>query len=63
VVNAGSIITEEDGEEGINGAAVAAYRASIDTGEPSPERKLAAMFVKTSLGDLGLVTAGLDEMV
>jgi hypothetical protein len=44
--NAGSI-TEEDGEEGIN-AAVAAYRASIDSGEPLPERKLAAMFGRTS---------------
>ena len=35
-------------EEDINMAAVAAYRASIDSGEPLSERKLAAMFGKTS---------------
>ena len=29
-------------------AAVAAYRTSIDTGRPLSERKLAAMFGKTS---------------
>jgi hypothetical protein len=38
----------EDREEDINVAAVAAYRASIDTGRPLSERKLAAMFGKTS---------------
>ena len=32
----------------VNTAAVAAYRASIDTGRPLSERKLAAMFGKTS---------------
>ena len=35
-------------EEKINAAAVAAYRASIDSGEPISERRLAAMFGKTS---------------
>jgi hypothetical protein len=35
-------------EEKVNGAAVAAYRASIDSGEPISERRLAAMFGKTS---------------
>ena len=40
--------TSEDSEEDINVAAVAAYRASIDTGKPLSERKLAAMFGKTS---------------
>ena len=34
--------------EDINEAAVAAYRASIDSGKPLSERKLAAMFGKTS---------------
>ena len=38
----------EDSEEDINAAAVAAYRASIDSGKPLSERKLAAMFGKTS---------------
>jgi Protein of unknown function (DUF2637) len=38
----------EDREEDINMAAVAAYRTSIDTGRPLSERKLAAMFGKTS---------------
>jgi hypothetical protein len=38
----------EDREEDINVAAVAAYRTSIDTGRPLSERKLAAMFGKTS---------------
>ena len=38
----------EDGAEDINKAAVAAYRASIDSGKPLSERKLAAMFGKTS---------------
>jgi hypothetical protein len=32
----------------VNTAAVAAYRASLDTGAPLSERKLAAMFGKTS---------------
>jgi Protein of unknown function (DUF2637) len=40
--------TGEDHEEGVNVAAVAAYRASIDTGRPLSERRLAAMFGKTS---------------
>jgi Protein of unknown function (DUF2637) len=35
-------------EEDINVAAVAAYRATIDSGKPLSERKLAAMFGKTS---------------
>jgi hypothetical protein len=35
-------------EEDLNVAAVAAYRTSIDTGRPLSERKLAAMFGKTS---------------
>jgi hypothetical protein len=38
----------EDRDEDINEAAVAAYRTSIDTGRPLSERKLAAMFGKTS---------------
>jgi Protein of unknown function (DUF2637) len=38
----------EDREEDINVAAVAAYRASIHTGKPLSERRLAAMFGKTS---------------
>jgi hypothetical protein len=38
----------EDREEDINVAAVAAYRTSIDIGRPLSERKLAAMFGKTS---------------
>ena len=38
----------EDREEDINEAALAAYRTSIDTGRPLSERKLAAMFGKTS---------------
>jgi hypothetical protein len=35
-------------EEKVNAAAVAAYRASIDNGKPISERRLAAMFGKTS---------------
>jgi len=38
----------EDSEEDINAAAVAAYRTSIDTNGPLSERRLAAMFGKTS---------------
>lgn len=38
----------EDRNEDVNMAAVAAYRTSIDTGRPLSERKLAAMFGKTS---------------
>jgi hypothetical protein len=38
----------EDGAVGINEAAVAAYRASIDSGRPLSERKLAALFGKSS---------------
>ena len=41
-------VISEDREENINVAAVAAYRTSIDTGRPLSERKLAAMFGKTS---------------
>lgn len=44
----GVCTTGEDREEEINVAAVAAYRTSIDTGRPLSERKLAAMFGKTS---------------
>ncbi len=44
----GAGTTGEDREEDINMAAVAAYRTSIDTGWPLSERKLAAMFGKTS---------------
>jgi hypothetical protein len=44
----GVCTTGEDGEQDINVAAVAAYRTSIDTGRPLSERKLAAMFGKTS---------------
>ena len=47
VANGGGTIVE-DGEEDINVEAVAAYRASLDTGAPLSERKLAAMFGKTS---------------
>jgi hypothetical protein len=35
-------------DEKVNAAAVAAYRASIDNGKPISERRLAAMFGKTS---------------
>jgi hypothetical protein len=35
-------------EDDINATAVAAYRASLDNGKPLSERKLAAMFGKTS---------------
>jgi Protein of unknown function (DUF2637) len=38
----------EDHEKDINLAAVAAYRTSIDAGRPLSERKLAALFGKTS---------------
>ena len=38
----------EDGAKNINEAAAAAYRASIDSGKPLSERKLAAMFGKSS---------------
>jgi len=37
-----------DGAKDINEAAAAVYRASIDSGKPLSERKLAAMFGKTS---------------
>ena len=37
-----------NGDQDIDGAAVAAYRASIDGGRPLSERKLAVMFGKTS---------------
>ncbi len=38
----------EDGAKDINEAAAAAYRASIDSGRPLSERKLAVLFGKTS---------------
>ena len=38
----------EDGALDINQAAAVAYRASVDSGKPLSERKLAAMFGKTS---------------
>jgi hypothetical protein len=44
----GAGATGEGREEDINEAAVAAYRTSIETGRPLSERKLAAMFGKTS---------------
>ena len=44
----GAGTTGEDREEDINVAAVAAYRTSIESGRPLSERKLAAMFGKTS---------------
>jgi hypothetical protein len=44
----GVCTTGEDRQEDINMAAVAAYQTSIDTGRPLSERKLAAMFGKTS---------------
>ena len=46
-VSAADVIGE-DGEEDINGAAVTAYRASINAGRALSERRLAAMFGKTS---------------
>jgi hypothetical protein len=47
VVNEGGSLGE-DGEEEIDVAALAAYRTSINAGKPLSERKLAAMFGKTS---------------
>jgi hypothetical protein len=44
----GSRAVGESGAVDINEAAVAAYRASVDIGRPLSERKLAAMFGKTS---------------
>jgi hypothetical protein len=44
----GAAAVGEDGAKNINEAAAAAYRASIDSGRPQPERKLAAMFGKAS---------------
>jgi hypothetical protein len=44
-------VAQRDGKsevKDIDGAAVAAYRASVDQGRPLSERKLAAMFGKTS---------------
>lgn len=38
----------EGGDENTDGVAVAAYRASVVGGRPLSERKLAAMFGKTS---------------
>ncbi len=39
---------DESATNDINQAAVAAYRASVEEGKPLSERKLAAMFGKTS---------------
>ena len=47
LVNGGDAVGD-DGEMDVNAAAVAAYRASLDAGAPLSERKLAAMFGKTS---------------
>jgi len=46
----GRIVTpvQEMAEQDINGTAVAAYRESLERGKPLSERKLAAMFGKTS---------------
>jgi hypothetical protein len=44
----GADSTDKDNTEGVGAAAVAAYRASLETGRPLSERKLAAMFGKTS---------------
>ena len=44
----GAAAVGEDGAKDIDEAAAAAYRASIDGGKPLSERKLAAMFGKTS---------------
>jgi hypothetical protein len=44
----GPLPPEGGGASGTNAAAVAAYCASVDTGKPLSERKLAAMFGKTS---------------
>ena len=44
----GSRVVGEDSVKDINKTAVAAYRASIESGKPLSERKLAAMFGKTS---------------
>ncbi len=41
-------VGEDSQKEDANGAAVAAYRASIECGRPLSERKLAAMFGKAS---------------
>jgi len=41
-------VRAEDGEDEVNTAAVAAYRVSLESGTPLSERKLAAMFGKTS---------------
>jgi hypothetical protein len=42
------LASSESGEDDIDAAAVAAYRASVAAGRPLSERKLAAMFGKTS---------------
>jgi hypothetical protein len=47
-VVAGACDEFESGEQDIEAAAVAAYRASIDSGSPLSERKLDAMFGRTS---------------
>ena len=48
LVNGDDAVGDGDSEMDVNAAAVAAYRASVDTGAPLSERKLAAMFGKTS---------------
>jgi hypothetical protein len=47
-VETGVCASGEDSEEDVNVAAVSAFRTSIDTGKPLSERRLAAMFGKTS---------------
>lgn len=46
VDGAGTVV--EDGAEDINEAAVASYRASVESGRPLSERQFAALFGKTS---------------
>lgn len=48
VTPAASAPVDEMTEQDVNGAAVAAYRKSMQSGKPLSERKLAAMFGKTS---------------
>jgi hypothetical protein len=43
-----TVAQSENSKDDVNTAAVAAYRASLGTGKPLSERKLAAMFGKTS---------------
>jgi len=43
-----TMVDANGGEDEINGAAIAAYRASVESGKPLSERKLAGMFGRTS---------------